>query len=92
MAGCEMKRRRRQLENALNIRIRSRTGEMASELAMLLSGVAIGAMAMYIFDTKSGAKRRAAARENVIHFANAVGDRMRREAEDFKKRTLKAHS
>ena len=40
----------------------------------LVTGVFIGALAMFVLDPKQGRRRRALARSRVLHYGNEVGE------------------
>ena len=40
----------------------------------LVTGIFIGALAMYLFDPKQGRRRRALARNRVLHYGNEMGE------------------
>jgi hypothetical protein len=54
----------------------------------LLSGIALGAGLMYIFDERSGGRRRALMRDKVIHFANDWSWRGRQRIRDLSNRAV----
>jgi hypothetical protein len=54
----------------------------------LLSGMIIGATAMYIFDEHRGAKRRAHARDKVVRAAHSVGRGVRKRSRDLVNRAV----
>lgn len=56
----------------------------------LVSGMIIGATAMYIFDANRGARRRAYARDRVIHAGNRLGRGLRKRSKDWVNRALGA--
>lgn len=54
----------------------------------LLSGMVIGATVMYIFDEHRGARRRAQARDRVIHAGRVMGRHLRKSSRDVVNRAL----
>jgi hypothetical protein len=54
----------------------------------LLSGMIIGATVMYIFDQNRGARRRAQARDRVIHASRILGRRLRKGSRDLVNRAV----
>jgi hypothetical protein len=53
----------------------------------LLNGMIIGAMIMYVFDEHRGAKRRAYARDKLIHAGHLLGHMMNKRSRDLMHRT-----
>ena len=66
------------------------TRERFDHTMTLVSGMIIGATAMYIFDANRGARRRAYARNRVIHAGHQVGRGMRKRSRDWVNRALGA--
>jgi len=54
----------------------------------LLNGMIIGAMIMYVFDGHRGAKRRAYARDKLIHAGHLVGSTIRKRGRDLMHRIV----
>jgi hypothetical protein len=79
---------KRRYEGKRSGRTQSRVQDQINDMAMLLAGVAIGSMAMYIFDANSGERRRALARDKMVHYLKLMQRSARRHAEDWKNRAL----
>ncbi len=60
-----------------------RTGE---SWAAWIGGMAVGALAMYVFDPQRGRRRRALARDKAIHAAHVAGDRFGATSRDLRNR------
>jgi hypothetical protein len=54
----------------------------------LFTGMALGATVMYIFDASHGARRRAHARDKVIHAGHSIGRIIRKRSRDLMHRAL----
>lgn len=54
----------------------------------LLSGMVIGATVMYIFDENRGTRRRAEARDRVVHASRVMGRHLRKSSRDVVNRAL----
>src|SRR5690348_14049774 len=54
----------------------------------LLSGMIIGATVMYIFDENRGARRRAQARDRVVHASRVLARRLRKSSRDLVNRAV----
>src|SRR5690348_18460766 len=54
----------------------------------LLSGMVIGATVMYIFDENRGARRRAQARDRVVHASRIMGRQLRKSSRDVVNRAI----
>jgi len=79
---------KRQLEQALDVRVQSNTGRALENALMLITGSIVGATAMYIFDENSGRRRRAGARNKAVHFLKQAQWASTRKAQDMKNRAL----
>jgi hypothetical protein len=55
-------------------------------VAAWLGGIAVGALAMYVFDPERGRRRRALARDKAIHAAHVAGDRLGAKSRDLSNR------
>lgn len=64
------------------------TRERFDHTITLVSGMIIGATAMYIFDANRGARRRANARDRMIHAGNLLGRGVRKRSRDWVNRAL----
>lgn len=64
------------------------TRERFEHTVTLLSGMAIGAMVMYIFDEHRGARRRAYARDRVTHAGHVLGRRLSKRSRDLMNRAV----
>lgn len=64
------------------------TRERFDHTMTLVSGMILGATAMYIFDANRGARRRAYARDRVIHAGNRMGRGIRKHSRDWVNRAL----
>ncbi len=64
------------------------TRERLDHTVTLLSGMIIGATAMYIFDEHRGAKRRAYARDKVIRAGHVLGRGLRKRGRDLMNRAV----
>ena len=51
-----------------------------------LAGVAVGALAMYIFDPQQGRRRRALARDQLVHAGHGVTDFVEGKSKDLRNR------
>ncbi len=60
-----------------------RTG---GSLVAWIGGIAVGALAMYVFDPQRGRRRRALARDKAIHAAHVAGDRIGSTSRDLRNR------
>ena len=52
----------------------------------LATGFALGALAMFIFDPEQGRRRRALARDKMVHYGNEVSDFTSDTAKDLRNR------
>ncbi|HWG86988.1 MAG TPA: hypothetical protein VN679_04335 [Candidatus Acidoferrales bacterium] len=66
------------------------TRERFDHTVTLMSGMIIGATAMYIFDANRGARRRAYARDRLIHAGHRMGRGLRKRSRDWVNRALGA--
>lgn len=64
------------------------TRERFDHTITLVSGMIIGATAMYIFDANRGARRRANARDRMIHAGNLLSRGVRKRSRDWVNRAL----
>lgn len=64
------------------------TREHFEHTVTLLSGMIIGATVMYIFDEHRGARRRAYARDRVIHAGHVLGRKLSKRSRDFMNRAV----
>ena len=64
------------------------TRERLDHSVTLLSGMIIGATAMYIFDEHRGAKRRSYARDKLVRAAHSVGRGARKRSRDLVNRAV----
>lgn len=64
------------------------TRERFEHSVTLLSGMAIGAMVMYVFDDHRGARRRAYARDRVSHAGHVLGRRLSKRSRDLMNRAV----
>jgi hypothetical protein len=64
------------------------TRERFDHSVTLLSGMIIGATAMYIFDEHRGARRRSSARDWVIHAGHVLGRRLGKRSRDLMNRAF----
>jgi len=64
------------------------TQERFEHSVTLLSGMIIGATVMYIFDEHRGARRRAYARDRVIHAGHVLGRRLSKRSRDLMNRAV----
>ena len=64
------------------------TRERLDHTVTLVSGMIIGATIMYIFDENRGAKRRAQARDKVIHAGHLLGRGIRKRGRDLMNRAF----
>ncbi len=81
-------RGKRQLEQALHLRVQSGTERTLENIALLITGGVVGATAMYVFDEHSGRRRRALARDKALHLLKELQWVSSRKAEDLKNRVL----
>jgi len=51
-----------------------------------LAGVAVGALAMYIFDPQQGRRRRTLARDQLVHARRVTGDYVEGKSKDLRNR------
>lgn len=63
-----------------------RTREKWEHALTLLGGMAVGAALMYVFDQHRGAKRRAQARDKLIHLGHRVGHGLNKHGRDLTNR------
>lgn len=64
------------------------TRERFEHTVTLLSGMIIGATVMYIFDEHRGARRRAYARDRVIHAGHLLGRKLGKRSRDWMNRAV----
>jgi hypothetical protein len=64
------------------------TRERLDHTMTLVSGMILGATAMYMFDANRGARRRAYARDRVIHAGHLLGRGLRKRSKDWVNRAL----
>jgi hypothetical protein len=64
------------------------TRERLDHTMTLVSGMILGATVMYMFDANRGARRRAYARDRVIHAGHVLGRGFRKRSKDWVNRAL----
>lgn len=65
---------------------RRRDDSTSTFLMGVATGLAVGALAMFIFDPQQGRRRRALARDKMVHYGKQVGDLAAATSQDLKNR------
>jgi hypothetical protein len=79
---------KRQVEQALHLRVQSSAGRTVENIALLVTGSVLGATAMYVFDERSGRRRRALARDKANHVLSMLRWTSARRTQDLKNRAV----
>jgi hypothetical protein len=74
--------------NATSETSTSRTA--TSRLVLPMAGAVVGGIVVYLFDPEQGARRRAVARDKIMHSARRATEMARRSVRDIRKRAFRA--